>query len=113
MQQVVTGGVDGTGANITINCGFEVEHVEIIGQDTGLFMLSWSRMMKTDTTEAVGSDGYGFLTTGSTGVITLLTSAGITPIDVGDSDSAVGFTIGINSANADGKWISWKAVRKS
>jgi hypothetical protein len=92
--RVRCGSFTGTGAAISItSVGFQPSKVKLYNLTT-VFTLEWN--------EAMGEDGAGALTTGSTGVVTAETTAGIKPTDTG-------FDLGTSAVNVDGEVIYYEA----
>lgn len=96
MKNFATGTVEGTGAAININTGFEIAYVRIINVD-GNAEMEWNKSLAA---------GYAYKMNGGTNA--LITSGGVTARD--DDDSSMGFTIGADAdVNAAAETIIWMA----
>ena len=103
--QIVAGNVEGTGANITINCGFVPARVRVVNIDSATVEeLEWFRGM---------ADASAIKTVTGTVARTKITSLGITPVgDAADDEVEQGFIIGADTdVNVDSETIYYEAVR--
>ena len=97
------GTVEGTGAAITVSCGFQPDYVEIINIDSasGFEKGEWITGM---------ADPSAYKTVAA-GTRTKLTTTGI-GLFAGSASAAPGFTIGTDAdLNVDGETIAYRAVR--
>jgi len=97
MASFKTGTVEGTGATISIACGFVPSYVKIINVD-GDAEIAW-------TEDLADGEGYKCLTGGTNA---LMATLGITPTGPGGSNN--GFQIGADTdVNVSGQTMLWIA----
>lgn len=104
-NNIATGTVEGTGADIVIQCGFQPRAVTLLNID-GLARLEW--------TETMGA-GYGFKTADTGAGVTdlsLLSSLGVTAYAGSEAANSEGFTIGADTdVNVSAETIEYIAYR--
>lgn len=94
--------VEGTGSEITVECGFQPDYVRIVNED-GLAVLEWF----ADMTDAHGIKQV------TAGTISKITSGGITPYAGSSGSEGAGFKIGTDTdINVSAETLHYIAISK-